>query len=173
MRRDRARRWIVVAFLATLASAGFVVSLVGCGGGDSTAVTVAGCKDVPAPEPKQVSLPAPELTVKKGEKLIAVVQTSCGTFDIALGTGKSPETVNSFVYLARKGFYEGLDFYKAISGFAFYGGDPQGDGIGGPGSAVEPPPAGTKYDKGVVAMARESSQPPGYAGSAVLRRNQP
>ena len=168
MRRDRARRWIVVAVLAALAAA-LLAILAGCGGGggDSTAGSdVPGCREVSAPEPKQVSLPAPEQTVKKGQKLIAVVHTSCGIFDISLAIGRAPKTVNSFVYLARKGFYEGLDFYKAVSGFAVYGGDPQGDGSGGPGySVVEPPPPDTRYGKGVVAMAREPSRPPGYSGS--------
>jgi Cyclophilin type peptidyl-prolyl cis-trans isomerase/CLD len=165
MRRDRARRWTVVAVLAALGAA-LLAILAGCGGGggDSTAGSdVPGCREVSAPEPKQVSLPAPEQTVKKGQKLIAVVHTSCGIFDISLATGRAPKTVNSFVYLARKGFYEGLDFYKAVSGFAVYGGDPQGDGSGGPGySVVEPPPPDTRYGKGVVAMARaaRSSSPP-------------
>ncbi len=165
MKMGDARRWIVAAVSAALAT--FGLFLAGCGGGSSSLTSaVAGCKAATAPEPKDVSLPAPRQTVKRGEKLIAVVQTSCGTFDIDLATDTSPKTVNSFVYLARRGFYDGLDFYKAISGFALYGGDPQLDGAGGPGySVVEPPPPGTKYSKGVVAMAREPSQPRGYSGS--------
>ena len=145
-----------------------LIAIQGGGGGDSTTTTatVAGCKAVSAPEPKQVSLTQPKQTVKRGEALTAVVDTSCGSFEIALDSKHSPKTVNSFVYLARNGFYDGLDFYKAISGFAIYGGDPQGDGSGGPGySVVEPPPADTKYRKRVVAMAREPSQPRGYSGS--------
>lgn len=167
MRTVRALRWIVAALLAALAIA--VVVAILDGGGDSTTATtatVSGCKEVSAPEPKEVSLPAPKQTVKRGEALIAVVKTSCGSFEIALDSKRSPKTVNSFAYLARQGFYDGLDFYKAVSGFAIYGGDPQGDGSGGPGySVVEPPPAKTKYNKGVVAMAREPSRPPGYSGS--------
>jgi peptidyl-prolyl cis-trans isomerase B (cyclophilin B) len=95
------------------------------------------------------------------------VKTSCGTFEIALDTEQAPKVVNSFAFLAREGLYDGLDFYKVTSGFAIYGGDPALDGSGGPGySLVEPPPADTKYSRGVVAMAREPSQPAGYAGSA-------
>ena len=165
----RALKWIVAALVAALVVVVLVAILGGGdgGGGDSTTVAVAGCKEVSAPEPKQVSLPAPDQTVKKGEKLTAVVQTSCGAFDIALATDRAPKTVNSFAYLARKGFYDGLDFYKVISGFAIYAGDPQGDGSGGPGySVVEPPPAGATYDRRVVAMARDPGRPPGYSGSA-------
>jgi cyclophilin family peptidyl-prolyl cis-trans isomerase len=169
MKTGRVRRWIVVAVPAALAIAVLVVILVGRGGNSTTATTtdtVPGCKAVSAPEPKQISLSAPKQTVRQGEALTAEVKTSCGSFEIALDSKHSPKTVNSFVYLARNGFYEGLDFYKAISGFAIYGGDPQGDGSGGPGySVVEPPPADTKYSKRVVAMAREPSQPLGYSGS--------
>jgi len=171
MNAVRVLKWVVAVLLAALVVV-VLVAILGGGSGDggdgeSTTATVAGCKEVSASDPKQVSLPAPKQTVRKGAKLTAVVQTSCGAFDIALASGKSPKTVNSFVYLARKGFYDGLDFYKAISGFAIYGGDPQGDGSGGPGySVVEPPPAGTSYNRRVVAMAREPDRPPGYSGSA-------
>lgn len=158
-------RWVVVALLAALVVV-VVVAILAGDDGDSTTATVPGCKAVSAPEPEQVSLPAPRQTVKRGEALTAEVKTSCGSFEIELDSKHSPKTVNSFVYLARKGFYEGLDFYKAISGFAIYAGDPQGDGSGGPGySVVEPPPAGTRYGKGVVAMVREANQPRGSSGS--------
>ena len=167
MVRGGVRRRIAVAASAGLMIAALVAILAGCGGGNSTTTATApGCEAATAPEPKQVSLSAPEQTVKRGEALTAEVETSCGSFEIELDSKHSPKTVNSFVYLARKGFYDGLDFYKAISGFAIYGGDPQGDGSGGPGySVVEPPPADTKYVKGVVAMAREPRQQPGISGS--------
>jgi peptidyl-prolyl cis-trans isomerase B (cyclophilin B) len=162
----KGRVWGAFALAAILAA---IAS--GCGGGssDSTGASTAasGCKEVEAPEPKEVSLPVPKQTVKAGEKLTAVVRTSCGAFEIALDTQKAPQTVNSFAYLAREGFYDGLDFYKTISGFAIYGGDPALDGSGGPGySVVEPPPASARYGRGVVAMAREPGQPSGYSGSA-------
>jgi cyclophilin family peptidyl-prolyl cis-trans isomerase len=134
--------------------------------GDSAAVTSAnGCKVVDAPEPKDVTLPAPKQTVKAGEKLTAVVQTSCGTFDIALDTKQAPTIANSFAYLAREGFYDGLDFNRVVSGFIAQGGDPVGDGTGDPGyTVVEKPPANTTYTRGVVAMAKSLADP--RAGSA-------
>src|SRR5207344_3424139 len=81
-------RPIVAGVPTVLAIALLAAILSSCGGGDnSTTVTsVAGCKVVDAPEPKEVSLSAPEQTVKAGEKLTAVVQTSCGPFEIALDT---------------------------------------------------------------------------------------
>lgn len=152
----------LAAILAALAS--------GCGGGSSdstaTSTTASGCIEVEAPEPKDVSFEAPPQTVKAGEKLTAVVQTSCGSFEIALDTKRAPKTVNSFAYLADQGFYDGLDFNRVVSGFVVQGGDPSGTGIGGPGySVVEKPPANIAYTKGVVAMAKTEGELSGSSGS--------
>jgi len=163
--RDRGRA--ISAFALALAVALLAAAVAGCGGGDSPTASVPGCKAVDAPEAKEVSLEAPKQTVKPGERLTAVVQTSCGEFEIALDTKRSPKTVNSFAYLARQGFYDGLDFYKVVSGFAIYAGDPTRDGSGGPGyTVVEKPVADTTYPRGVVAMAKELSEPAGTSGSA-------
>ena len=163
------RRLILLAIFALAAVAAI---LTGCGGSssssDSTTATVGanGCKEVEAPEPKEVSLKPPKQTVKQGEKLTAVVQTSCGTFDIALDTKQAPKTTNSFAYLADEGFYDDLTFHRVVSGFVIQGGDPLGDGTGGPGYSVdEKPPANASYTKGVVAMAKSPTEPPGRSGS--------
>jgi len=104
--------------------------------------------------------------VKKGEKLTAVVQTSCGTFDVALATDEAPKTANSFAYLAEEGFYDGLTFHRIVPEFVIQGGDPEGTGSGGPGySVVEKPPANLAYTRGVVAMAKSGAEPPGTSGS--------
>jgi peptidyl-prolyl cis-trans isomerase B (cyclophilin B) len=121
---------------------------------------------VEPPEPRQEELKAPEQTVEKGEKLTAVVETSCGTFEIALATDEAPKTVNSFVYLVEEGFYDGLGFHRIVPEFVIQGGDPLGEGSGGPGySVVEKPPANLAYTKGAVAMAKTSAEPPGTSGS--------
>jgi peptidyl-prolyl cis-trans isomerase B (cyclophilin B) len=164
-------RWkgapVVAAALAVLAIAAFATIAVGCGGGDSTpTISAAGCKEVDAPEPKEFDLSAPKQTVRAGETLTAVVQTSCGKFTIALDTRRAPKIVNSFVYLAEQGFYDGLDFNHVVSGFVIQGGDPQRNGSSGPGyTIVEPPPPNTKYTRGVVAMAKSLEEPSGSAGS--------
>ena len=99
------------------------------GGSDSTTVaSAAGCKQVEAPKPKHVSLQAPKQTVKAGEKLTAVVKTSCGTFEIALDTERAPKTANSFAYLADEGFYDDLTFHRIVPEFVIQGGDPLGTG---------------------------------------------
>jgi cyclophilin family peptidyl-prolyl cis-trans isomerase len=163
------RRWIALAVFAVVAVAVVIVILVGRGGGDdeSTATASAeGCRSVEAPEPKDVSYKAPPQTVQKSEKLTAVVETSCGTFDIALDSERAPKTVNSFAFLSEKGFYDGLDFHRIVPEFVIQGGDPEGTGSGGPGySVVEKPPANLAYTKGVVAMAKSPTEPPGTSGS--------
>ena len=164
------RRWIILAAFAAVAVGVVVAVLLSRGGGDSdstaTAAGANGCKQVEAPKPKKVSLKAPKQTLKKSEEVTAVVQTSCGTFDIALDTERAPKTANSFAYLAEEGFYDDLTFHRIVPGFVIQGGDPLGTGTGGPGyKVVEKPPANLAYTKGTVAMAKSSAEPPGSSGS--------
>jgi peptidyl-prolyl cis-trans isomerase B (cyclophilin B) len=163
------RRLIVLAVFALIAVgvvAAILIGRSGGSGGSTTTASAGGCRQVEAPKPKTVSLRAPKQTVKKGEKLTAVVKTSCGTFDIALDTTRAPKTVNSFAFLSEQGFYDGLTFHRIAPGFVIQGGDPLGNGTGGPGYSVdEKPPSKLAYTKGVVAMAKSSAEPPGRSGS--------
>src|ERR1700704_2131671 len=112
MQEGTDRRWVILAVFALIA-VGVVAAILISRGGSSSTTTAAsdgGCKKVKAPAPKEVTLKAPKQTVKKGEKLTAVVETSCGTFDIALDSTRAPKTVNSFAYLAEQGFYDELPF---------------------------------------------------------------
>ncbi|HEX5713394.1 MAG TPA: peptidylprolyl isomerase [Solirubrobacterales bacterium] len=171
MEEQADRRWIILAVFAVLAVAIVAVILISRGGsddGDSTTTASAdGCEQVEAPKPKEaVSLSAPKQTLKEGEEVTAVVETSCGTFEIALDTERAPKTANSFAYLAEEGFYDDLTFHRIVPDFVIQGGDPEGTGTGGPGySVVEKPPANLAYTKGVVAMAKSSAEPPGTSGS--------
>lgn len=168
MEGKRDPRPIILGVFALVAVVVVAVILIGRNGGDDDSKTASagGCERVQAPQPKQVSLNAPSQTVKKGEELTAVVDTSCGAFEIALDTKRAPKTVNSFVSLAEEGFYDGLTFHRIVSGFVIQGGDPEGTGTGGPGYSVdEKPPANLSYTKGVVAMAKSSADPPGRSGS--------
>ncbi|MEX2105936.1 MAG: peptidylprolyl isomerase [Solirubrobacterales bacterium] len=165
------RRWIILAVFAVIAVGVVGAILISRGGSDDDATTVAaggagGCKQVEAPEPKQVQLKAPKQTVEPGEELTAVVRTSCGTFEIALDTERAPKTANSFAYLVEEGFYDDLTFHRIAPGFVIQGGDPLGTGTGGPGYSVdEKPPSNLAYTKGTVAMAKSSAEPPGRSGS--------
>jgi peptidyl-prolyl cis-trans isomerase B (cyclophilin B) len=163
-------KWIALAVFAVLMVGVVAAILIGRSGGDDDSTTEAsasGCKQVEAPKPKNVSFPAaPRQIVKKDEKLTAVVETSCGTFEIALDVQRAPKTVNSFVVLSQRGFYDDLTFHRLAPGFVIQGGDPLGTGTGGPGYSVdEKPPANLAYTKGVVAMAKSSAEPPGRSGS--------
>ena len=166
MEQGTDRRLFILAGFAVVVVAAILISRSGGSSDSSTTASSGGCKEVEAPAPKKVSLKAPPQTVKEGEKLTAVVETSCGSFDIALDSGRAPKTVNSFVYLSDEGFYDDLTFHRIVPGFVIQGGDPLGTGLGGPGyTVVEKPPANLAYTKGIVAMAKSSSDPPGSSSS--------
>jgi len=84
----------------------------------------------------------------------AEMVTSMGTMTIALDSAAAPATVNSFVFLSRYHYYDGIIFHRIIKGFVCQGGDPTGTGTGGPGYrfADELPKAG-RYEIGSLAMA--------------------
>ena len=161
-------KWIALGVFALVAAGVAAAILISRGGGgDSTAAAGASaCKQVEAPQPKSVSFKAPKQTVKKGETLTAVVETSCGSFEMELDSQRAPKTVNSFVFLSEEGFYDGLTVHRVAPEFVIQGGDPLGTGTGGAGYSVdEQPPANLAYTKGVVAMAKSSAEPPGRSGS--------
>lgn len=100
---------------------------------------------------------------EKGEEKIgspvAIIETNYGTIRFEMYEKDAPKTVENFMTLARKGFYDGLTFHRVIKGFMIQGGDPLGNGTGGPGYTFEdelnPETESYKrgYVKGTVAMA--------------------
>ena len=126
-----------------------------------------GCEAVDAPDPKgEGDLPKPKAKLDRSKTYVATVSTNCGDFEITLDAKQAPRTGGSFKELADKGFYDGTMFHRIVAGFVIQGGDPKGDGTGGPGySVVEPPPGGLSYTKGVVAMAKTDTEPEGTSGS--------
>jgi peptidyl-prolyl cis-trans isomerase B (cyclophilin B) len=152
--------------------------LAGCGGSSSqsasTAVSVPAskpasgpCHTVPVPAPKGPQhLAAPRLALDPGRTYTVTVGTNCGKFAFTLDVKGSPKTSASFYSLVKRGFFDGLTFHRVAAGFVIQGGDPAGDGSGGPGyTVVEPPPQGTQYVQGDVAMAKTQTEPPGASGS--------
>ncbi|OGG16549.1 peptidylprolyl isomerase [Candidatus Gottesmanbacteria bacterium RIFCSPHIGHO2_02_FULL_40_24] len=95
----------------------------------------------------------PEMTIDPGKIYTADVSTSYGNFQIELFAENTPVTVNNFVVLARDGFYNGTPFHRIIKDFMIQGGDPLGDGTGGPGYKFADEKITLDYKKGMVAMA--------------------
>lgn len=89
----------------------------------------------------------------------ALVETNYGNFKMQFYPKDAPKTVENFITLAKKGFYDGLIFHRVIKNFMIQGGDPNGNGTGGPGYKFEDelnpntPSYQAGYKKGVVAMA--------------------
>lgn len=125
------------------------------------------CETVGTPRPKGPQhLTRPTLRLDPAKTYVAKLVTNCGDIEIKLDTGQAPVVTASFAYLVNIGFYNGLTFHRVVSGYLIQGGDPEGDGSGGPGYTVtERPSRDAKYTKGTVAMAKDPADPPGTAGS--------
>ena len=151
--------------LALALAAGLL--LAACGDdddGDDVADTGSACAEVDAPSPKQ------DTYRRLGKKLSgptsAVVKTNCGSFTIELDVERAPKTTSSFAGLVEQGLYDDTLIHRIEPGFVVQGGDPNGDGTGGPGYFVdEPPPQDLTYSKATVAMAKTEAEPPGRSGS--------
>ena len=100
---------------------------------------------------------------------IITIETNEGVIKAELYPEIAPNTVNNFVSLAGKGFYNGTIFHRVIPGFMIQGGDPQGTGMGGPGYSIKGEfsgngfPNNLKHTRGVLSMARAMN--PNSAGS--------
>ena len=153
----------VIAVLAALVLA----ACGGGGGGESTSVGLpAGCQEAQVPAPKRVDLKPPGRKAGVRQSPVATIETSCGSFEIALDSKHSPKTVSSFVYLARRGVYDNTIFHAIDPNRIIQGGDPLGTGKGGAGYFVdEAPPSNAEYTKGTVAMAKTATEPPGRSRS--------
>lgn len=101
----------------------------------------------------------PQSDITADAEVTATITTSCGDVVIDLDPASSPETVQSFVFLARQGFYNGTAFHRIVADYVLQGGDPEANGLGNPGYAItdEYPPADFEYTEGVVAMANAGS----------------
>ena len=117
-----------------------------------------------APGPKQIQLSVPPR--RPSGPGTAVVSTSCGSFEIELDYARAPRTASSFAFLVEEGVYDETPIHRIEPGFVVQGGDPLGDGTGGPGYFVdEAPPQDLSYTRGTVAMAKSGAEPPGRSAS--------
>lgn len=103
--------------------------------------------------PQTEDMKKPTMTIKKTKKYTAVMKTTAGDMEIELFADKTPITVNNFVTLSKKKFYENVIFHRTIKGFMIQGGDPTGTGRGGPGYTL-PAEIELPHKRGSIAMAR-------------------
>lgn len=143
----------------------------------AAATTVAGTPDASGPavtcQPPSGEAPEPDMTksyesrppmtIDTSKTYTAVVKTVRGNFKIELRPDLAPEHVNSFIFLAKEGFYDGVTFHRVLPGFVAQTGDPTGTGAGGPGYNVPAEFSSQPFVRGVVGMAR--AQDPDSAGS--------
>lgn len=174
-RTARRRRTLVAAVLVGLLILG-VASVVsgGGGGGDQAAkaTTTTGPVKTSLPSGQAVSgatpcppadgsavrttsfAQAPPMCIDPAKTYVAEIKTDKGDMTVALNAAAAPQTVNNFVTLSRYRYFDGVAFHRIIPGFVVQGGDPKGDGTGGPGYTIadEFPQAG-QYQLGSLAMA--------------------
>jgi peptidylprolyl isomerase len=123
-------------------------------GGNAAPSTLAAGNAAPTVNAMQFATPPPMTIDVKKQYLATVVMAKGGQFVIQLYPDKAPVTVNSFVFLANKGFYNGTTFHRVLDGFMAQGGDQTGTGGGGPGYEFNNETNDLLFDKpGVVAMA--------------------
>jgi cyclophilin family peptidyl-prolyl cis-trans isomerase len=132
------------------------------------AAGTAGCsttRPAAAGKPKP-SFKKPAGVLAKGKRYAIVMSTTCGIIRIVLDRKLGGPIPNSIAFLAGKRYFDGLTFHRVVGNFILQGGDPRGDGSGGPGfNVVGPLPRSYRYRIGDFAMARSQIEAPGTAGS--------
>jgi len=106
---------------------------------------------------------APPMTIDPNKKYTALIETTEGDISVEFFPKDAPGHVNSFIFLAKDGFYEGVIFHRVIPGFMIQGGDPTGTGSGDPGYKLKAEFNKRKHTRGVLSAARSSD--PNSAGS--------
>lgn len=110
---------------------------------------------------KQFSEPPPQI-IDTNRTYVATIKTAKGEIVVELFSD-TPITTNNFVFLACKGFYDGLTFHRVVPDFVIQGGDPTGTGRGDPGYSIPDEDDGDhRFDEGVISMAKAG---PNTAGS--------
>lgn len=104
------------------------------------------------PSVKQYSS-SPAMYLNVSENYTGVIETSMGNISFQLNAKDTPLTANNFYFLAKSGFYDGLTFHRVVKGFVIQGGDPKGDGTGGPGYKFNDEVNSTQVTEGSLAMA--------------------
>jgi cyclophilin family peptidyl-prolyl cis-trans isomerase len=140
---------------ASFLALALVVLVAACGGSGATPSPTAGPATRPLGPPDATPLTNPPAG-PAGDGTKATIHTAKGDIVIELFTESSPVAAGNFINLAEAGFYTGVVFHRLVPGFVIQGGDPNGDGTGGPGYTIQDEPVVGRYVRGIVAMARTS-----------------
>jgi peptidyl-prolyl cis-trans isomerase B (cyclophilin B) len=116
------------------------------------ALMLTGVIQMPDQQPRSYNSPIP-MVIDITKKYSAVIKTARGDITLELYPKDAPVTVNNFVSLSRKGFYNGLTFHRVIPGFMAQGGDPSGNGTGGPGYKFQDEISQRTHVTGALSMA--------------------
>ncbi len=100
----------------------------------------------------------PPMTIDPSKKYTVAIDTTEGPITVELWPEVAPGHVNSFVFLAREGYYDGVIFHRVIPGFMIQGGDPTGTGTGGPGYQLKAEFNAKKHTRGVLSAARSNDK---------------
>lgn len=136
-------RRTVAVVLAVFSTVSLLIAATACGGGDDDSGS-------------QKTFSKADVVIASGKQYSATIKTSKGDIVVDLFADKAPQTVNSFVFLAKKGFFDGLTFHRVVKGFVIQTGDPTGSGSGGPGYSTKDEPNQISNERGTLAMAKAS-----------------
>ena len=146
-------------------AAAAVIALSACQSGAASAPATSyapGCDNDIVTCMEQRTTPPPTV-IDATKKYSVTVHTTRGDFVITLVDAKvAPQTVNNFVYLAENHFYDGLTFHRVVPGFVVQGGDPLGNGTGGPAYKLPNESNPSNWARGTVGMASSAA---GVSGS--------
>jgi len=110
-------------------------------------------------------------TPKAGPNLVVVIETNQGNFEVELFMKQAPVTAKNFLDLVNKGFYNGLIFHRIVPGFVIQGGDPKGDGTGGPGYTIPDEKSTERQIRGTLGMAKSGPNTTGSQFYVNLKDN--
>jgi cyclophilin family peptidyl-prolyl cis-trans isomerase len=144
--------------LLVVGLAGLALALAACGGGGEGNGGVQGpgsfAEKCYKTDEKSFDA-APPMIIDTARTYVATIETEKGDIVLELYDDEAPVTVNNFVFLACRGFYDGLTFHRVIPDFVAQGGDPTGAGAGGPGYFLPDEQNDLTHEAGVIAMARD------------------
>ncbi len=165
------RLWQLLGVCVSLATLAFACGSDGAGETPTTGDAPTSSA-IPTPTSKKYDS-RPEVTIDPDKKYVAIVETVKGTFRIELRPDLAIQTVNSFIFLAREGYYDGVTFHRVIPGFMAQGGDPSGTGSGDPGYTLPAEFSDVPYERGVVGMARTTDPNSGGSQFFITYTDQP